>query len=301
MKTAIVKENDSLVSVHFDSILDFMDHIETGTNKREFIEYGERVLVGSSLRERWFGPNCISSKEVFKSALLGDDDLLKSLESKISTLEKDSATCKTTSQIVKKVKRKNVWSNAGDEIDIHKVYAGNYQNAWRKKEAIKIETKIQLVTLFIDIAGLSDASAVSSLWRAAVAVKLYRELLAAGKSVKIIVGGASEFAFENCTKDMTVGVVVKDYNQPLTDSRLAAMANLGFYRTWGFVAKTCQQHKLAYGLGYSIPATDKTVPINLQEEIEKGHTKFVYLRKCDNSYSASESLKFAYKQMENEK
>lgn len=288
METIIERKNT--VSVYFNSILDLMDYAPV-RNHNSFYFYMNKSREG-------LGPTDNNAKSVMNHALLGDDVLYeKHLKDKVIELDKATGYYTTDyKQEIKAVKRKVKYTDFGDEIDIHKVYRGEIGTAWRKTERIEVDAKLHLVTLLIDIGGTHDWEVTDSLWRAAIAIKLVRDLEAAGKTVKIVIGAIAH----NVTKSNKIvgtSVVVKDYNQSLPLERLAAMCNLSFHRTATFAMRNCVEEKISSGLGASFDMTHRSMPWQLKDEEDAGHTKFVIIGRASSKRNAVSYLKNCYKQM----
>jgi len=202
-------------------------------------------------------------------------------------------------QKIKAVKRKLKHDRFGDELDIHKVYAGKLDTAWTRRERVVYDKEHPLVTLYVNISGSAGVEADESLWRAVVTLKIYEELIQAGKSVRVIVGGSSSGTFRTSHK-CACAMVVKEYNQSLSMERLAAMTHIGFYRIFGFAAKAAQDElMLKSSMGYSDRINEKNIPINLQEEIAEGHTKMVFIERSTTEREAIRDLKNVYAQLKN--
>jgi len=294
-----IYEKNRLVSIHFPSLHDFIAYkLEPGAERVNGRRYKQALAQGIFHRSRdGYGPTNRSASDVLDHAVTGDDVLTR----KVIQLGKqlDEVTNKNTldyTQRIQHVKRRKVRKHFGDELDIHRVYQGQLDTAWGTTERVVIDETHNLITLFIDIGGNAGVTAESSLWRTAVVVRLVNELEAAGKSVKICVGGASvnTYVRKHCTS--TVSVVVKDFNQALSIERLAAMSHIGFYRVFGFAAKMCYGDKVTQGLGQS-ESIRRNVPIPLQQEIDEGHTRYVYIDKSTGVRAACSSLEDCYRQM----
>lgn len=290
-------KTNKFISVHFDSILDLMDYNPPWPeNKWVFTDYfkGGKDTKGG----KWLGPTNKTSQDVISGAMLGDHELYKKrLVPMISKLREAMGMHKNDyKQVIKTSRRKPVFQDHGDELDIHKVYQGQIDTAWRSTKRIEVAKETKLVTLFVQIAGTSGYNAIDSLWRAAVAVLLMEELQKAGKSVKIVVGGASHGVTRG-KHSMCVSITVKNYNEKLSFERLAAMSHLGFYRTFGFGAKGCQPYKLSGGLGYSVDITPRMIPLQFAQDVHKGHTKMVLLDRSLSLTDAVQSMKRAFKKM----
>lgn len=290
----MIDHDRKLISVHFPGVMDLIDY-QPPWNQTV---YSGHMKHGRGGKE-WLGPTTGTSDAVIKGALLGDSELYaKHLKGKISRLRKDSGRFdRDYVQRITVARRRPQFGSSGDELDIHRVYQGQIDKAWRKTVRIEVSQETRLVTLFIQIADVSYVSAVDSLWRAAVAILLMEDLLKAGKSVKIVVGGYSRFVTK-ADHSMTVSIVVKNYNEKLSVERLAAMTHLGFYRTFGFGAKACQPYKLSSGLGCTSDMYKDVMPIQFKEDVHSGHAKFIILDRCEDSTGALASLNHAYNQME---
>ena len=279
-----VMENDKLVSVHFDSIIDYMNTPPTKTNKDLYNSLKRRSSG------RWFGPTSNGDyDETIRLGLVGDQKLMSSLENKISELQENLRV--TDSKIkINEVFRKRTRGAQGDELDIHAVYQGRLDIAWSRTERIVQDSETKLVTLLIDNEDNSGVSAEDSIWRSACAVLLCRQLEAAGKSVRIITYGASEFAFKNDPRAQTVSITIKEYNTSLALSRLAAMSHIGFGRAAGFTAQCLTNIKTSPHLGRSVRFDKNLIPIHFHNQINSGFTKVLYVGKANNIYKARETL-----------
>lgn len=293
----VVRENKHLVSVQFNGVTDVLEFEPPSTeHKKQFKHHtGTERNEGQS----WYGQGNRNGADVVNKALLGDPELFKYLERYTAELDKLTGYhTKSYTQVIQKVKRRRIKDYTGDELDIHKVYQGQLDTAWSKTERIEVGSKHHLVTLLIDLGGHAGQNAEASIWRAAIVNKLVRELEQAGKAVKIITGFAVEGAIKGSSKNLTATITIKDYNQALSLERLAAMSHLGFARAFCFGAFYCQEHPLYSSLGRPIDMIKTNVPIHIQQDIDAGHTRFVYIGRAMNSSSAMTHLKNAYKQME---
>jgi|GEM_PF-5214072 len=296
----IRKMDNEMCSVYYNSLYDFHTEKRMDNNKSNHI--GTNRHLERKADPSWFGVEYQQGKDVIKKALLGDPILYKNLQEKISLLDKrlGTFTAKGVMQSVVKSKRVTVRGKFGDEIDIHKINSGQLDTAWSSKIRKQFDAQHKLVTLFIDISGNSNIKCEDTLWTAAVTVKLLADLERAGKSVKIVVGGAVYSALRGTSKKLACAITVKEYNERLAPERLAAMSHVGFYRSWGFTAYHDHDYATVTDtIGYSRGTmTVKELPINLQEEIEKGHTRLIVVPKSLNSYDAETSIKECKRQIE---
>jgi len=295
---AIRKSKGSLHSIYYNSLYDFYTTKRIGgINEYGQNDHNERVRGG-----KWFGGNEEQQgKDVIKKAMLGDPILYKSLKEKISSLDErlGTFTAKGFVQKVAKSKRVTVHGKMGDEIDIHKVNSGKLDTAWSKKIRKTVDSQHKLVTLYIDLSHNSNKDCLDTLWTSAVSVKLLADLEKEGKSVKIIVGGTVQSSLSGSRDMVSVGITVKEYNERLAPERLAAMSHLGFYRSWGFMAHHDHNFgRVCSSIGHALGnVSQHHLPINIQEEIEKGHTRLIVIQKSLNLWDAERSIKSARKQI----
>lgn len=299
----VLLENDeqNLVSVHFNSITDLMSFDENQLEKEEHQKKFRELLKdkGKSYRSSdWYGFTNESCADVVNHALLGDEVLLKSLDEKIKLLDK--ATGKNTTaykQNISVVKRKSFWDKEGDELCLDKLYAGELDTAWRTTKRIVIGQEQKLVTLFINIGGMARVNVEDSFWRSAVAVKICNELESTGKQVKIVVGSGTDDLFFGYKK-FTGSIVVKQYNERLTMSRLCAMSHVGFHRTFGFAVKCCTNYKSNLdSMGRTVEVNANRIPLHIQNEINSGKSRFVFVEPALNQSAALRSLESCYQQL----
>lgn len=295
----VVRSNEKLITVHFESTLDFLEYQETGFNASGHREHTNRNSYKSKIE--WYGATNANVGAVIDHSVTGDSVLYSSLEKMVSEMRSmDGLDQVNYKQRIKSTRRKFVRGYQGDEIDIHRVYAGSLDTAWSSRIREVTDKEHNLITLHIDIGGNQNVRVRESLWRTVVALRVYDDLIKAGKSVKIIVGGCSTGSFVQDARGCAVSVTVKEYGDSLSLERLAAMSHIGFYRVFGFAAKYCQSiARLNYSLGYSTDANDEKIALNIQDEIAQGHTKIVYIGRSTSRYEAQLDLDKVYKQLKN--
>ncbi len=297
-----ITATEEINSVHFLSVREFLEfeYPESNPNRAEW----KRWTAGgcrSGYSHDWWGPTNTGPKCALDHGILGDRELADIVCKKRSLLD-DRTGARTVDHLqrIQVAKRRRTRGGFGDELDIHKVYQGNLDIAWSRTERVVVDSVHTLTTIFIDIGGNSNVDAESTLWRAAIITRLVEELEAAGKSVKVVVGAAVARLFTSYrgTPAMsTVSAVVKEFNQPLTIDRLAAMTHIGFYRSFGFACKQIFPYKCNACLGVSI-SVEKCIPLQLQEEVDAGHTRFIHIGRATSLEDAQQGLQSAYKQLE---
>jgi hypothetical protein len=285
--------DEKLVSIHFDSIVDYMETKPCRENADLHKKLTGRIVSESSPKwmKGWYGPSASSYQEVTNLGLVGDKELFNSLQEKVDRLREHLGMHKRDySSAIKQARRVRERAAQGDELDIHSVYQGRLDVAWGRTKRIEMDHETKLVTLLIDNEDNAEVNAADTLWRSAVAVLLTEELEAAGKSVRIITYGGSTRCFVGTRKECTVTITIKEYNTSLSLDRLAAMTHIGFGRGPGFVAMAMQPYKVQPHLGGSVSYSDRLIPLQLRPEIEKGHTKVVYLGKANHLHTAASIL-----------
>lgn len=295
----LVKEDEKMISVHFDSVLEVLDHNCDNVNRKKFIQYtqnekADRYGVGSN----WLGTTNQCEKDVINHALAGDPEMCKDLMNKISQFRieigADRADYRET---LPRRKRKTRFGDFGDEVDIHKVLAGKVDTSWRKKVQMETNPISPLVTIVIDLCASAYEDCKNSYWRAAVALFVTQELLNAGKSVKLVVADVGKHAMHDSRKLLSTSIVIKDFNQAVSIERIAAMTHLGFFRTFMFGAMQVQDYATNSSLGTPVTLDDNNIPVHLREEVEKGHTKYLRVTRISSLREAQTALKDIYKQI----
>lgn len=292
----LVQENEKMVSVSFNSILDLLEFDTKDHINKTLIE--KYLKTDDYVDSSKYGSTNNSYKDVRNHALIGDKVLLTNLQEKLNILDK--VTGKNTTAFVQKVqksKRVRSFSDQGDELDIEKVYNGELDTCWSKTIRKEFDASHKFVTLFIENGGAWKTSVRDSFWRAAIAVYLTRELQAAGKSVRIVVGGTGVGCFKRNSKILSTSMTVKEYNQQINLERVAAMTHLGFFRCMTFATMNVAPYRLSSGYGSFTEINAETYPIQLQEQVSKGHTKLIHIKPVLNQYSALDALKYAYEQL----
>jgi len=289
-------EDSRIISIHFDSVIDLLDYKSDGQNGDEMRGLLKGSIMGSHSK---YGDSNKTKEDVVQHALLGDASVLRTLNEHIVKLnEKVGGAVTSYSQKLEVAKRKKIKGSHGDEIDIHNVYQGNLDKAWTRTKRIEASSKLHLATLFIEIGDNWSVDYKESLWRAAVAARLVRELENSGKSVKVIVGACTSNTYINCSKETTLSITVKEYGSKLSMERLAAMTHLGFFRVFGFAAFSAQdKYEVSSGLGSSKQLERHNIPLQFKSQVESGSTKMVFIRRSNSISDAIDNLTQAYSQM----
>lgn len=294
--TTLIDYKNKITSVHFNSMFELLDFVPESKNRGQF-EEPQQSRAGS----HWFGRGNATGRDVIQHALGGWrvgykklQDMLRELDLKGNAVEELA--------MVQKRRRKRFKSDQGFELDIHAVNQGNLGRAWTNIKSEVVDKQHKLITLMVDVGGTSSEDVASSLWRAAVAVKLADVLIKSGKSVRIVVGSLAEGVYIRDAYDFktTTSIVVKQYNEPLTLERLAGMSHLGFHRVFNFMARAAHS-KFVCSSGYGGSRNGlgdvANMPLHLKEEVTAGHTRYVYLDRARDMRSAQRSIQQALQKL----
>jgi len=287
---------DRHISMDFDDMFEVINYVmpQYHVNYRHYKE-----LINRSNHNINAGPTIHKFDDAINYALIGDEFLYNYYVKGMVEQLNNALGIYTNDYIqqVPVIKRRKVNKSFGDELNIHAVNQGHLDTAWRTTERIEFNQEKHLITILIDIGGNWNIKPLDTLWVAAMCVKFVNDLEIAGKSVQIIVGGAASYCSESGER-LTISATVKRYNQSFSLERLAAMAHIGFYRTFGFAGKLMSSFKLTESLGYSESfGSNGYMPLPIQDEIELGHTKVIVVDKALSLEQAVRSLNRAYIQL----
>ncbi len=292
----VVEESEEMVSVHMDSILDVIEGDFIGhKNEKRINKY---IKGDGNCENSKHGKTNKTYKDIVRHSLIGDPVLLKDLQKKIDVLNKVTGiNTNDYEQKIQKSRRVRCFAEQGDELDIEKVYNGDLDSCWTSSYRKEFDASHKFVTLFIENGENWNVDVHKSFWRSAIAVYLTRELQRAGKSVRIVVGNCGRGSMERNHKLLTSSMTVKEYNQQMNLERVAAMTHLGFFRCVGFALMNVAPYKLSAGYGSHVGIGSKTWPIQLQKQVDKGHTKLIHVKPVNDENGAIRALKFAYEQL----
>lgn len=128
------------------------------------------------------------------------------------------------------VRRRQRWSDAGDELSRDRLMAGDLDRAWRTTARVNL-TAPRIVRVVVDVAGNCNVSADELFWRGAAGASLSEALTAAGYSVEIVAASVG-VGTSNQGENVFTATIVKQANSPLNLTAVAATtASAGFFRT----------------------------------------------------------------------
>lgn len=149
------------------------------------------------------------------------------------------------------IKRKAKRSDQGDELDIHRVYAGDLERAWSVCERAARSHVGGIINIAVN-AGLNyNQHADELFWRSAAAVVLADKLTEAGYNVGIdMVSGCNSPTYE--IKRSAISVSLKQPSDPLDISTMTtALALSGFARLYLIGMIHCLPGTIISGHGQS--------------------------------------------------
>lgn len=184
------------------------------------------------------------------------------------------------------IRRRMIWTDNGDEIEMQRVYSGNLDTAWRRTRRVNVSGPVR-VRIAVDALAHAIVDSAEMRWRGVAAMRLADALTEAGYMVEI----ESAFHGGSFTKlgNVTLRVVVKPYDQPINLPVLAATTALpAFFRMHGhlmhLVAAASRGIALA-SVGYSVKPLEKAhIPADKAERL------FIAPQTIRNAYDANQWL-----------
>jgi len=156
---------------------------------------------------------------------------------------------------ISSVRRRQVWNDSGDELNMDKVYSGNIDSAWRttRRTGSKQPAKVKI---FADFCRNADADAESMFLTGAVAYTLADKLYSAGHNVEVILVGKAK-ATSSSNRQTGFQVTAKGYQSPMDLATLAGTVCLpGFFRGIGILGLVAHYtEKTGFGLGIAQQTT----------------------------------------------
>jgi hypothetical protein len=144
----------------------------------------------------------------------------------------------------------------GDDLDIHRVYRGELDQAWEYRKRGCRSSVGRHITIVCNIAANCSIKASQLFWRGASALRLAETLESAGYSVRIVAGMGTRGIDTKDNVNSGYLFEIKSPEQPVDVANLAAIVCLpGYFRIIGFGMKVwaCNTNGLTAdrGLGYT--------------------------------------------------
>lgn len=221
--------NGSTYEKHvYDSIQDITS-IKTPylneNNKKKWASYANSY---KDIKSTWLSPNGSTNVEIEQFCKTGWQDGSDKALKLIDTI---------SLPIVESVKRKRVRSDRGDELDIHQVYRGELNKAWKRTKRLSKKAPKRF-TLVARIGANCNTDSDELFWRGVSTLALATVLTKAGHSVEIIGYIQNNGCYGNKANSSRLDIVtVKNFQNPLDVDALANVLCLsGFFRHFMFRA-----------------------------------------------------------------
>lgn len=202
----------------------------------------------------WTGMGVSKLPEVAATVRTGWQDGAGKLEAARDKLDIPRIPC---------VRRRAVWSDRGDSVDMPRVYAGRLDQAWRRV-AMGKSRGTPRVRIVVDAIAPAMLDADAMFWKGAAAALLADQLTAAGYAVEVI----SAFRGDDGGDERRVSVVVKPFSGPASLCDLAAScASPAFFRIIGH----------AYVAGHDPGCYNGSMSVNTIYEWDKQGAQHVFI------------------------
>lgn len=172
----------------------------------------------------WYGPECATAEQAQALYAKGWTEGAH----RISSIKAESLS------MPRSIRRRRTWTDHGDSVDIHRVYAGRIDKAWQKPvRQSRVATRSVTIVAPLNIS--CGHRSEQMYWRGAAIARLSDLLSEAGYNVAVVgVIALTGVSWEGET-NMLHTIPLKDPNQPLDICNLAAgLAHSGFFRSVGF-------------------------------------------------------------------
>jgi hypothetical protein len=153
---------------------------------------------------------------------------------------------------VQSIKRVKVWRDDGDEVDIHRVYAGRLEHAWETTERKLVDGYGKNYARIWSHVGFNcNFDPEQFFWRGAVACVIADALEEAGYRVQIMGYHQATGVFTD-GRDYAIRFPIKGFDEPLDIPRVASVtAHASFFRAVVFGTILSAPALAAEGLGFT--------------------------------------------------
>ncbi len=212
-------------------------------------EHLRDVYTTQRCKTDWYGLPVRTGKEAIEILRNGWSDGAKRINDNMNKLEAPRA---------KSPRRRPVWSDQGDTLDMQRVYCGRLDVAWRRTVRREATGPAQ-ITLVANLSISGGTSAEVLFWRGAAAIKLADILTEAGYSVQIVSAyGNRKGSDHHGETHWTTEIILKPFHAPLdlaavaSGAACAATLRALMFGHWSNTAKGTVE--ATYGYPYEIPA-----------------------------------------------
>lgn len=153
---------------------------------------------------------------------------------------------------VRSIKRRQVWREDGDEVDMGRVYAGELETAWRGTVRREVSS-IFHVRITINTSAAARREADTLFWRGACACLLVDALEKAGYRAEVIAYHQGRDVYGMGNPDHLISAPLKSSEEPLDIDRMAACtAHAAMLRCAVFGEMLSAPYAARQNLGYPI-------------------------------------------------
>jgi len=230
----------------FDSLADLTESVNRAIEKpRTDGSEGERAMfmrsrkTGAPLQSAHTGYDSLKTwQDAEKRLAEGWPDGASKIAELVDSIQENIPPAKS-------IRRRMVWGDQGDEIEITKVYSGELDSAWREARRCQ-SAGTPTITIQICWGNASVITPDSMFWQAAAGIACADVLEKAGYRVELRAG--RHVGHPDSTQDFSV--LLKDPSQPVDISSVAALCcSAGIYRTFGFGVMLCHARAVSGGMG----------------------------------------------------
>ncbi len=227
---------------NYESISAFLEAVNSEPrnpdNRKPWLEHAHGESCGGP---EWYGAHCATGNDVQRKVNDGwpeGRERLNELRSQIGTIE----------LAPQDRRRRMTRSDMGDSLDIHAVYAGRLDIAWRTAKRRNTQGP-QHIDLCANMLCSGNEHSDVLFWRGAAATILTDLLESAGYVVRlaIVFGGVLRGA-----EQVSCRIIVKSHDMPFDVTSVSATLLPGFFRALGhaWIAGHCKQ--AIYSPGISV-------------------------------------------------
>lgn len=194
---------------------------------------------------------------------------------------------------IRSVKRQRVRSDAGDHLDMQRVYSGDLDTAWETtRRDVGVSFKSPLVSLVVNIGANARVSAESLFWRGAAALVACDALESSGRRVEIIAYCSTMYCYENtgshqCPHGIEI-VRVKAHEDAVNlDALASVLALAGFFRYYTFMMELSAPFRVSPGFGSADQRVPTAEQLGISPNSEVIHLSNIWTREETQEFVSS--------------
>lgn len=271
-------EDGNMLSLEWESCEDF----ERDKAKLSQYAIGQVTRPRSYSNDAWYGHK--DGYPGFTQAIArGWPELRAILAAMLAGIERDLPLVPSYAETRRRKRRRG---DAGDELDMGRVWNGELDKAWtRPVKDNRLATDQRRVTVVINTAMGHTISNEKAMWKAALAMLVCDSLIRTGRSVEIwSVASCTDMWTQGRFPLTTLAWCVKKTSEPVLMDRLATMVSVGFFRTYGFLAMHTQPDLEV--IGYRGYPCNIALPHTLKEREDRGEV----VVRIDRCYTKQEAI-----------